>query len=324
MNTIRAVVVDHNKANHITLGHVATPIAQPSQAIVQVEAIALNPGDFLSTSGRENGALVGWDLAGTVLQAAADGSGPRIGSRVVGLIVTGGWSNEAPASGAWAEQVAVPTTQLAVLPDTVSFAQAATLPIAGLTALYALEKGGSLWQQRVLITAANGGVGDFAVQLAHHAGAWVVGTTRTAQRAISVRANGAAEVCIGDTIAAALQFGPYHLILDSIGGQTLASALSMLATDGLCVTIGFAGAPEVTFNLFSLFQPGGTSLYALALFHEFLHRPAAPDLARLVQAVADGSLIPHIEVERSWDEIEDIAQKMANRAFSGRVVLRVR
>ncbi|BCL83070.1 hypothetical protein ccbrp13_55350 [Ktedonobacteria bacterium brp13] len=58
--------------------------------------------------------------------------------------------------------------------------------------------------------------------------------------------------------------------------------------------------------------------------HEFRHRPAAPDLARLGQAVADGTLIPHIEVERSWEEIEELAQKMKSRAFTGRVVLHVR
>lgn len=321
--SIRAVVIDHNKTNHVTLGHVASPIAQPSQAIVKVAAISLNPGDFLGASAGMQGAQIGWDFAGTVIQQAADGSGPRVGSRVVGLIVTGGWSAEAPGLGAWAEQVAVPTTQLAALPDSVSFAQAATLPIAGLTALHALEKGGPLWKRRVLITGATGGVGDFAVQLAHHAGAFVVGTTRTAQREAFVRANGADNVCVGNTIASARQWGPYDLILDSIGGPTLAEALGMLAPDGLCVTIGVAGNPEVTFNPFSLFQAGGTGFYAFALFHEFRHRPAATDLVRLLQALADGTLNPHIEVERPWEEIEDIAQKQVNRLFTGKSVLHI-
>lgn len=323
MSSIRAVIIDHNKANHVTLGHVVSPIAQPSQAIIQVAAISLNPGDFFGASVGKKGAQIGWDLAGTVIQQAADGSGPRTGSRVVGLIVTGGWAGDAPGLGAWAEQVAVPTSQLAVLPDTVSFAQAATLPIAGLTALRGLEKNSSLWKKQVLITGATGGVGDFAVQIAHYAGAFVVGTTRTTQRAAFVRANGANDVCVGNTIANAKQFGPYDLILDSIGGPTLAEALSMLAPDGLCITIGTAGTPKVTFSPVSLLQAGGTGFYALALFHDFRHQPAAPDLARLVKALADGTLNPHIEIERPWEEIEDVAQQLMNRAFTGKAVLHV-
>lgn len=319
---MRAIIVDHNRANHVKLGQIEQPVAQSSEAIVQVAAIALNPGDLLGAVHRANGQPIGWDLAGTVIQQAADGSGPGNGSRVVGVIVTGGWKNVSLGSGAWAEQVAVPTIQLAEIPDAVSFAQAATLPIAGLTALRALEKGGLLWQQRVLITGATGGVGDLAVQLAHSAGAYVVGTIRTPEREAFVRTNGANEVSVGQSIANARQFGPYHLILDSIGGKTLGEALSMLASDGLCVNIGFAASAEVTFNALDLFV-GGTGFYALDLFHEFKSRPASLDLARLAQAVAGGDLKSHIEVAESWEKIEEVAQHLRNRTYAGKAVLYV-
>ncbi|HEX8261079.1 MAG TPA: hypothetical protein VF558_12380 [Rubrobacteraceae bacterium] len=103
----------------------------------------------------------GWDLAGTVERTAADGTGPRAGARVVGLL----------PSGAWAELVAVPTNSLAELPESVSFELAATLPVAGLAALYALEKGGGLIGRSVLVTGASGGVGNFGIQLARLSGA---------------------------------------------------------------------------------------------------------------------------------------------------------
>src|SRR5438045_8629960 len=102
---------------------------------------------------------------------------------------------------AWAERVAVPTHALAELPDKVTFSQAATFPVAGLTALYALAKGGLLLDRRVLITGATGGVGDFAVQLARLAGAHVTAAARRADQVAGLRALGAHEVTVGDELA---------------------------------------------------------------------------------------------------------------------------
>ncbi len=130
-------------------------------------------------------AQAGWrpgrDLAGTVLAQAADGSGPQEGTRVVEM-------REAP--GVWAEQVAVPSSSLAELPDEVSLTQAATLPVAGLTALHALAKGGSLLGRRVLITGSTGAVGIFAHQLAMLSGATVIGTARDSSKQALVREAG--------------------------------------------------------------------------------------------------------------------------------------
>src|SRR5205814_9675366 len=142
----------------------------------------------------------GWDLAGTVERAASDGSGPRVGARVVGIVL----------QGAWAERVAVPTNAMAELPDKVTFSQAATFPVAGLTALHALAKGGLLLDRRVLVTGATGGVGDFAVQLARLAGAHVTATARRADQVAALRALGAHDVTVGDETPASPQC---HLIL---------------------------------------------------------------------------------------------------------------
>src|SRR5438046_6773483 len=138
MSSLRAIVVDPEVPGRLTIKEVEEPQAGPSEALVQVEAISLNRGETMRAMQAEAGWRPGWDLAGTVIKQATNGTGPKVGSRVVGMLDT----------GAWAEQVAVPTNQLAELPSSVTFAQAATLPIAGLTAFRALEKGGFLLNKR--------------------------------------------------------------------------------------------------------------------------------------------------------------------------------
>src|ERR1051325_1799399 len=168
----RAVVVDPHVAGRLVIRDVAPPVAERGEAIVRVRAISLNRGEVRRSTTANAGWRPGWDLAGEIKQAAADGSGPRVGTRVVGVMI----------DGAWAERVAVQTGWMAELPESVTFAQAATLPVAGLTALYALEQGGLLLGKRVLVTGATGGVGDFAVQLARIAGAHAPASGRRADR----------------------------------------------------------------------------------------------------------------------------------------------
>src|SRR5689334_25030610 len=146
----RAVVVDPAAPGRLTIASVPDPTPDRSEAVVRVRAISLNRGEVRRAGMAAAGWRPGWDFAGEVERAAADGSGPRAGSRVVGML----------GEGAWAERVAVPTHALAELPDKVTFSQAATLPVAGLTALYAMAKGGLLVGKRVLVTGATGGVGD--------------------------------------------------------------------------------------------------------------------------------------------------------------------
>jgi NADPH2:quinone reductase len=153
----------------------------PSEAVVAVRAVSLNRGECRRLATMESGTVAGWDLAGDVEQAAADGSGPAVGARVVGILPV----------GAWAQRVAVPTEYLAVLPDELTYEQASTLPVAGLTALRSLELGGFILGKRVLVTGASGGVGRFAVQLAHLAGAHV---TALARRTAGLTELGADEV----------------------------------------------------------------------------------------------------------------------------------
>ena len=308
MNSIRAIVVDPDVPGRFVIKEVEAPQPGPSEALVQVEAISLNRGDVMyARAGRRPG----WDLAGTVIKQAANGTGPQVGSRVAGM----------PDAGAWAEQVVVPVNMLAEIPDRVTFAQAATLPCAGLTALRALEKGGLLLNKRVLITGSTGGVGLFAHQLARLSGAYIVGTARQTRNEALVREAGADQVIVGGDLLPARAYGPYDLIIESLGGNALASVLPLLASGGTCVTLGWSVSPEVTFDLSNFNATGGVTLYGLRMYTELQHRAASEDLARLVQLVAEQQLRTPIEVEASWHEIGDIAQRLLQRQFTGKAVL---
>ena len=309
---MKAVVVDPTAAGRLALREVEEPTPGRHEALVRVAALSLNRGDVRRIAAADPGWRHGWDLAGTVERAAADGSGPPVGARVVSLI----------NPGAWAERVAVPTNALAPLPDGVSFAQAATLPVAGLTALYTLERGGSLAGKRVLITGASGGVGDFAVQLARLMGAArVVGLVRQPRHADAVTEAGAHEVVVGDDARAAAPFGPFDHAIDSVGGQVLAGVLTTLAPNATCVAFGISGGIEVTFDLRAFYMTGGLSLYGFILFQELGRLPAADGLARLAHLVASGRLMPRISVEAPWTEIGALSERLANRDFPGKAVL---
>jgi NADPH:quinone reductase len=314
VGTMRAVVVEPGSPNRLDFREVETPSPAPSECLVRVAAISLNRGEVRrAQTSSEAGFRPGWDLAGTVERAAADGSGPREGSRVVGML----------ESGAWAELVAVPRRSLAPLPDGVSFAQAATLPVAGLTALYALEQAGGLLGKNVLITGASGGVGLFACRLARISGARVVGVIRQPDRVALVREAGAHEVMVGDGASGAGEHGPYDLILESLGGDALSSALTMLATGGTCVSFGVTSGVEATFDVRRFYLTGGATLYGFIIFHEILTRPAGAGLSRLLRLVAEGSLEPRIELEAPWEEIGDVAARLTARHYAGKAVLHV-
>ena len=311
---MRAVLVDKGAPANLSLGEAEVPTPAPSEALVRVEAISLNRGEVRRAQTAEPGFNPGWDLAGTVEQAAADGTGPRAGTRVVGLL----------PSGAWAELVAVPVDSLAELPESIPFEQAATLPVAGLTALYALEKGeGLLLGSSVLVTGASGGAGHFAIQLAHLSGACVVALVRREEHEDLVREAGAHQVAVGEDAGSAEHFGPYHLVLESVGGKVLGEVMSMLAPGGTCVSFGVSGGTEATFDVRSFFFTGAAKLYGFFIFHEVLTRPASDGLAQLSRLVAEGKLRPHVSVEASWEEVGAVAQRLLDRSYTGKAVLSV-
>lgn len=311
---IRAVMVDPDApgaSGRLVIRDVADPSPDRSEAIVRVSAISLNRGEIRRSLTAAAGWRPGWDFSGTVERTAADGSGPKAGTRVVGML----------GSGAWAERIAAPTHTLAELPESVSDAQAATLPVAGLTALYALRKGGLLLERPTLITGATGGVGDFALQLARLSGARVVAHVRHRDQENQVRGAGAAAVVMGEDLPEDGPFGPYHLVVDSVGGKTLGAALNQVAEGGTVISLGSTAGAQVTFDASRFYPTGRASLYGFILFDEIKTDPAGRGLEVLLRLVAAGKLTTRISVEADWSEVAAVSRQLMERAFTGKAVL---
>jgi NADPH:quinone reductase-like Zn-dependent oxidoreductase len=292
----------------VSLAEAPDAQAGPSEALIEVRAVSLNRGEVRRLPARTEGTIPGWDVAGVVRRAGADG--PREGERVVGLAGEGGW----------AEQAAVPTDRVAVLPDDVSFEAASTLPVAGLTALRALEVGGPLLGRRVLVTGAAGGVGRFAIQLAHRAGAHVTGVVRNAERGQGLRELGADELITELTP----EGDPFDLLLESVGGASLAAALTRVGPGGTVVAFGASSPEPTTFDVSRFYNRGGPRLYGLRVFDELARlRSGVRDLAFLVAELGAGRLDPQIDLVTSWREADTALSGLMERRIAGKAVLTI-
>ena len=303
---MRAVVFDPQAPQNLRFDEVSPPVVADDEALIDVKAIALNFGEvrFIADV-RQPGEVPGWDAAGVVVQAAADGSGPTAGTRVVTFNGAGGW----------AERRAAPTGNIAVLPDSVDFATAAALPVAGVTALQALRALGSVVGRRVLITGASGGVGRFAVQLAARAGAHVIAAVGSAPRGAGLVELGAAEVVVGLDDVTEPVFG----VLENVGGPLLAQAFSLVGEGGSVQSIGMASNQPTTID----FEAERHRWTRKRLEPFTVREPFEPDLNYLVELLATGQLDPQIGLRDSWDNVSGAAEALLDRRVAGKVVLDV-
>jgi len=288
------------------LRQVATPQPRADEALVRVEAFSVNRGELNLFARRAEGWRPGQDLSGRVLRAAADGSGPPAGSRVAAMV----------DFGAWAEYTAAPTNRIAQLPDNVESAPAATLGVAGLSALRALRRGGALLGKRVLVTGASGGVGSFAVQLAAASGAEVTAWTGT-RRSTDLIALGATRVI--DSLDA--EGDDFDLVVESIGGEVLLAALKRVAPQGDIVLLGTSSREPAPITI-SSFRP-----HVRQTLHPFWvygsGESVATDLGLLLRLMANKQLRPLVGWSGPWEQLAEAMDTLRDRKVPGKAVLDV-
>jgi NADPH2:quinone reductase len=244
---MRAVfIASHGGVEGLELREVPRPEKpMADRVLVRVRAAALNRADLLQRRGHyaaPAGApqdIPGLEFAGEVEEKGPEARRIQIGERVFGI--TGG--------GAQAEYIAVPESTLALVPENLDWAEAASIPEAFITAHDALfTQGGLEVGERLLVHAAGSGVGLAAVQLGHAAGAIVYGTSRTPEKLERARQYGLDEgVAVGDDPARMTEAvrewtsgAGVDVILDLVGAQYLASNLDSLALRGRLLFVGLA------------------------------------------------------------------------------------
>lgn len=293
----------------VEMTEVPEPDPGPDEALVEVRAVSVNRGELRLLKARPRGWRPGQDVAGVVTEPARDGSGPVAGTRVVA------W----PEQAGWAQQVAVPTTHLAVLAPDVSFSQAATLPIAGVTALRALRIGGDLTGRKVLITGASGGVGRFAVELAARAGAIVVGVASDDSRAHGLEDLGA----MGTVHDVDDAEGPFDLILESAGGPSLEAAVRQVAPGGVIVVFGNSSDMPASISFGDFRGRAGAKIASFFVYESGEPPSFGADLQLLADMIAEGRLHPQIGLEVGWADANSAFEALAGRRVNGKAVLLV-
>jgi NADPH:quinone reductase len=302
---MRAIVATAEGPSWTERRDVPSPEPEPNEAVVAVRAFAVNRGELRLVRMRD-GWQPGQDVAGEVVRAAADGSGPQAGERVAGLAEWHGW----------AEQAVVPTHRLAPVPEGVELDVAAALPMAGTTAANLVRQGGALLGSRVLITGASGGVGHLAVQLAALGGAEVVAVARP-ERADAARAWGAGAV-VGEPSEAD---GLFELVLESVGGAALEAALDRVAPAGTVILFGNSSREPARLDFSAMH--GHEEATIRSYFSARHEADAGRTLRRLLDLVAAGRLQVEIGARESWDRLNEVMDGLSERRFAGKAVLTV-
>jgi NADPH:quinone reductase-like Zn-dependent oxidoreductase len=285
--------------------------------LIRVRAAGVNPVDWKIREGRLDAAwphvfpvVPGWDVAGLVERV-----GPAVTTVQPGDEVFAYCRKHFVGEGAYAELVTVPETSVARKPASIDFEHAAAVPLAALTAYQALFRGAGLTAgETVLVQAAAGGVGGFAVQLAADAGADVIGTAseRNHEHVLGLGAVEAIDYAERDVVAAVREIAPdgVDVVLDVYGGEALRQSVEAVRDEGRIVSIGQPPTDDV------FRQRGIEALYVFV-------RPDAEELAELAELVDENRLAVHLDEVLPLEQAGRAHELSEDGHVRGKLVLRV-
>ncbi len=308
-----AQIVSFGSPDVLRIADVEKPHPGAGQVLVEVYGSSINPVDSAVREGRMAGALPsslpvigGSDVAGIVREVGDGVTNLKVGNKVYGQasILRG-------ASGAFAEFAVVPVDKLARMPRNVTFPEAASLALAGTSAVQAIYdyirlKAG----QKILIHGGAGGIGSVAIQISRHLNAHVAATAAGEGIAFA-RELGAHEVIDYKTESFDTVLKEFHAVLDTIGGETFKKSFSVLRKGGIIVSL--CAQPDTSL----MQQYGVTAIYQ----HTDVDTKHLDMLSGLIEA---GVVTPHIEKVFPLDEITEAFRAKESLSVRGKIAVEIR
>ena len=311
---MKAVVIyEYGSADVLKYEEVEAPIIKPDELLVKVHAAGVNPVDWKIRkgmlkviTGNKFPMIIGFDLAGVVLQVGSQVTGFQVGDNVYGSLGVPG--------GAYAEIAAVPQKVAAVKSTNISFEEAAALPVAALTALQSLrDKANIQPSQSVLINGASGGVGIFAVQIAKALGAEVTGvcSSKNLDFVKSLGADSLIDYTQQDFTQNQVQ---YDIVFDAVGKQTFDNCKKVLKPNGVYITT----LP----NLQNMVAIALTKIFGSQKAKFILAQPNTADLLYLNELIDAGKLRVVIDCTYPLQELAAAHIYSQSERAKGKIVIR--
>jgi NADPH2:quinone reductase len=303
---------------------VPDPSLSPACVLVEVRAVGVNRGDLQLRAGEAGDEqlplplIVGWEIAGVVKAVGDLVQHVQQGERVVAIMPSGGYA-----------ELATPIAQAVVrIPSSLSFEEAAGIPIVFMTAWFALvRKAGLRPGETALVQAAGSGVGMAGVQIAKHVGARVIATAGSEDKLARARDLGADETInyrttdFGEAVRAMTGGRGVDVVLESVGGRTLVRSIELLAGGGRLVSVGNSSQEPVSIDA-TLLMERDVSLSGFYLGAELLRSGAIEEFQKVVELCGRGEL--KVVVDRVLPLAEAAAAHavLAERANFGKVILK--
>lgn len=311
---MKAIVLErHNDTGYLKLEEISKPTLQNDEVLIQVKAISINPVDVKTCNGKgvygriktENPIIPGWDVSGIVAESQSQLFKP--GDEVFGMV-------NFPGHGkVYAEYVAAPAGHLAIKPANISYEEAAAATLAALTAYQALVKhAGIKAGQKVLVHAAAGGVGHFAVQIAKHLGAHVTGTSSSRNKDFVLEL-GADEHIDYRNYSWETATPQFDFVLDTIGGNNIDHSLHVTKAGGTIISIPSGLNEAVTEKA----KAKGINGYF------FLVTSSGEDMKAIADLLAPGIVKAHVSQSFSFSEMDKAHEQVASGSTRGKVIVTV-
>jgi len=320
-----AVINEYGDEGVLTYQDMPDPAIGPDEVLIRVRAASINRGDFGRRAGffqaGQTPLIIGWDIAGDIVQAGADVTNLSAGQRVVSQVMGGGY----------AELAAAPANATVPMPDGISYEEAASLPVAWLTAWIALLDTAALKPgETALIQSVSSGVGMAGVQIAKHVGGaglvfTTAGSDEKCRRGLELGADHAINYSTGDFLAevmAKTNGRGVDVALDMIGGETFAKTQQALAEGGRLVSVGRAGGSAAEVDQALAERKHQTVTRGWLVFTIKPREQLSADLAKIMDTIAARKLNALVDRVFPLSEAAAAHRYIAGRNQFGKVLLR--